>query len=354
MNAKAQALLDKIKQQNENVAAIQQYWTSLFPDFSVPSTITTLAWLQRYDFETVVAGLDAAVIQASKRLEDEPMTAEQAISYASATMRDKHRETLSPEEQERRKHSKTRSEAGKKGAQARWKNKDASDNKAETANLPSNVMSLPSDAKALSPAYACSNVYAPALATAHATAVEHASKPTAATPPVTLAPLAAARTAIQSLKENLEPRTETGVSKFPPNKKTKQAPDGAAYPQGFDSWSNADRLEWLAGHGLPGAVSRSTRQEIEDELDAAGTEPERYEPPLPPLAAAQKLRDSLCSGHSKPFWMAYAKEDRDKLREIMDDIEHCTNCQRGIAEARAADVARAKIKAKAADLAGQP
>jgi Helix-turn-helix domain len=39
----------------------------------------------------------------------------------------------------------------------------------------------------------------------------------------------------------------------------KCAPDGTPYPDGFDAWTNAKRLEWLVARGLPTATNGSAR-----------------------------------------------------------------------------------------------
>jgi hypothetical protein len=236
--SKASELLAKLQQTNENVEAIQQYWTSLFPDLPSLSTITIRAWLQRYDFDTVVAGLDAAVLQASKRLDGKPMNQGQVVNYASATMRDVVFNQMTPDEKAH--ISKIRSEAAKK----RW-------NKARISKDLRPVVSVCSD---LHTAYACSDSSSPADATASACADALPSVAAAATPPV-----ASPSGVSQKQKpENLD----RGV---PPNKANKKtAKDGTPFPSDFDSWSNNDRLIWLTKH------DKKHRLQTFDDLDDEG------------------------------------------------------------------------------------
>jgi hypothetical protein len=81
--------------------------------------------------------------------------------------------------------------------------------------------------------------------------------------------------------------------KLKPKPKPKTAPDGVPYPDGFDSWENQGRLDWLAQHGLKvGSLPKIKgtleydramrdaeerhRQEFDEELCR---EPEEYRPP---------------------------------------------------------------------------
>ena len=64
---KAQALLEKLRQQKEESAALQEYWASSFPEFPVPDFRQMKIWLDSYDFDTVVYGLDVVLKQHSKR-----------------------------------------------------------------------------------------------------------------------------------------------------------------------------------------------------------------------------------------------------------------------------------------------
>jgi len=236
MNTKAAALLARIKQQDEELIAIQHYWQALFTDLPIPQPVTVRAWLQRYDFDVVVAGLDAALIQASKRLEGKPMNQGQVVNYASATMRDIHRGTLPPEEQERLKHSEVRSKAAK----ARWNRANVAAKKEETQNLHQDALvstDLHEVGCALHTAYACSLSHA--NATASALAPE--SKPAAAAPPV---PHPVKKEQEQNQNQKPTPAAHAGAKQ----ERTKTAKDGTPYPDGFDSWGNVRRLDWLYDH----------------------------------------------------------------------------------------------------------
>jgi hypothetical protein len=67
MSQNSEALLAKIKQQKEEVEAIQALWRSLFRNFTPPDYINCSIWLDRHDFETVVYGLKAAGVNLNKK-----------------------------------------------------------------------------------------------------------------------------------------------------------------------------------------------------------------------------------------------------------------------------------------------
>ena len=60
-------LLAKIEQQKQERAALAKLWESLFPGCPVPGERQFTIWLNRYDFETVVAGLEKALQQEQRR-----------------------------------------------------------------------------------------------------------------------------------------------------------------------------------------------------------------------------------------------------------------------------------------------
>ena len=114
----ATQLLAKIAQQKEEIEAIQQYWASIFPTFEVLPPTQAKVWLDKFPFECVVAGIDAMVVQANKRLQaKQPMTAEEAMAYASAAMRD----SGLTDEQRAAKHAE-RVESGRRGGKNRARN----------------------------------------------------------------------------------------------------------------------------------------------------------------------------------------------------------------------------------------
>jgi hypothetical protein len=97
-------------EQKEQVAALTKLWEELFPEFTQPGTRQFKVWLNRYDFEAVVAGLEKALQQEQRREqryeEDQrncivgtacgtgpyipaapkPMTCEEIVKYASGVM----------------------------------------------------------------------------------------------------------------------------------------------------------------------------------------------------------------------------------------------------------------------------
>jgi hypothetical protein len=100
----------KIERQKQERAALAKLWESLFPGCPVPGERQFTIWLNRYDFETVVAGLEKALQQEQRREqrydEDrrkclagtawdtgpyiptaaEPMTCGEIVKYASGVM----------------------------------------------------------------------------------------------------------------------------------------------------------------------------------------------------------------------------------------------------------------------------
>jgi hypothetical protein len=101
MSKSSEALLEKLKQEKEEVEAIQALWRSLFRSFVAPDYLQCHVWLDRHkDFDTVVYGLKATAVCLNKKAtaldELEESTEEQAeatlwaradiIKYASACM----------------------------------------------------------------------------------------------------------------------------------------------------------------------------------------------------------------------------------------------------------------------------
>jgi hypothetical protein len=114
-------LLEKLKHKREEAEAIRAYWAEKLSGLKLPEEHLQ-SWLITYDFETIAIGIDAGAIQRSKRLaQRKPMTAEEAVLYASAAMRDKRYEAMSDDEKAHI-HA-VRSEAGKKGNAKRWEAK---------------------------------------------------------------------------------------------------------------------------------------------------------------------------------------------------------------------------------------
>jgi len=127
--SKASELLQKLQQQRENREAIQAYWLELFPERGELKQTQVNSWLTQYDFDTIIAGLDAAVIKVNKvdhavdaGKSSEEMTASRVVKYASMCMRnagltDEERQALDDKREALRA---ARSAAGKKGNAKRW------------------------------------------------------------------------------------------------------------------------------------------------------------------------------------------------------------------------------------------
>jgi hypothetical protein len=117
--SKAKELLEKLKRRREEAEAVCAYWAEVLPNLGHVPEAHLQSWLGTFDFDTIVAGIDAAVVQRSKRqAKDDPMEAGQAVLYASAVMRNLKYKSLPEEERERIRAAK--SEAGKKGNAKRW------------------------------------------------------------------------------------------------------------------------------------------------------------------------------------------------------------------------------------------
>jgi hypothetical protein len=128
---KASELIEKARQRRQDGEAIKTYWADVLPNCGAVPEEHLNSWLGTFDFDTIVAGIDATVIQRSKRKaqhdlgKGEPMTPAQTVLYASATMRNLRYKSLPDEEREaiaERKAaiSAARSAAGKKGNEVRW------------------------------------------------------------------------------------------------------------------------------------------------------------------------------------------------------------------------------------------
>ncbi len=94
MAANAKELLQQITKQKEDTQAIQELWSSLFPEFPVADARQCQVWLRIYSFEQVVEGLEIANFKLHRRTNDpqpspygETMDRMQAIKYASGAMK---------------------------------------------------------------------------------------------------------------------------------------------------------------------------------------------------------------------------------------------------------------------------
>src|SRR6267378_8292533 len=86
-------LLAHIAEQKEQVKALTVLWEELFPEFKEPGTRQFKVWLNTYGFDTVVYGLNAALVLCNKRATKEveghagPATASDVVQYASGSMK---------------------------------------------------------------------------------------------------------------------------------------------------------------------------------------------------------------------------------------------------------------------------
>jgi hypothetical protein len=103
-NSKAAALLACIKQQKEEVDALTVLWGETFPQFNAPDTRQFKVWLNIYDFDTVVLGIEKTLnwynkivqAEATAVVGDETVAAKaklasidttQIVKYASGCMK---------------------------------------------------------------------------------------------------------------------------------------------------------------------------------------------------------------------------------------------------------------------------
>ena len=61
-------LLAKIASEKQDIAAVLQYFTYLFPKLTPPEPLQIKMWLNRHDLDTIVYGLNAVGTALNKRL----------------------------------------------------------------------------------------------------------------------------------------------------------------------------------------------------------------------------------------------------------------------------------------------
>ena len=236
--SKATDLLEKLEQRKEAIAVVEAYWEELFPEFGSLQRTQVQAWLTLYDLETVVAGLESTslkvnkVNQAAEEGRCVEMTPLRVVKYASTCMRnagltDEERQAL---EDKKEKIKAARSAAGKKGNEKRWH---------QDATVCDDLRSDATNCNVLPKCTGSGSVTGSGLGTGTST-----GEPDPATPGLPSTP-----EGLEAKPENPEP-TPSAVSGVVPNKnrKTKTAPDGVPYPDGFNDWSNKKRLDWLQEH----------------------------------------------------------------------------------------------------------
>jgi len=230
---KAQELLEKLKRRREEAEAVCAYWAEVLPNLGRVPEAHLQSWLGTYDFDTIVAGVDGAVIQRSKRFaKGDPMDAEQAVRYASAVMRDLRYKAMPEEERkvlEERKARihEVRSAAGKAGrAKQLQQGAQACREFAQVCqDLPDVAQPLPNTYTGSSSGSGSSSL---SSSHTHTAASASQAKPAAAAPPVSH-PLGKAEEKTQT---NTNPVGALGLSKTANQDNTKtEKPKGKPCPK---------------------------------------------------------------------------------------------------------------------------
>jgi hypothetical protein len=126
----AQDIKETLRIRQENREVIQTYWLELFPELGELSHTQANAWLTQYDLDTIIVGLDSALIKVNKvdhavedgRVKGGKMDATRVIKYASMCMRNTgltEEERQAKDEAAKALRAK-RSSAGKLGNAKRW------------------------------------------------------------------------------------------------------------------------------------------------------------------------------------------------------------------------------------------
>jgi hypothetical protein len=147
----AKETLERIRQWREMKEVVGAYCTEALPDVQL-SAAQLQGWVSRWDLETILAGLDAAIIQASKRdAADNPMTGADIVKFASAVMNREHIESLPAEERQAREAKKAEISAKRSAAGKAGRAKQLSDFAPACPDLPGFAQGLPTE---------CENEYA--------------------------------------------------------------------------------------------------------------------------------------------------------------------------------------------------
>jgi hypothetical protein len=114
---------ERIRQMRETKETVVAYWAEMIPGVELPPAQLN-GWAVRFDLDTMIAGLEAAVLQLSK---SEANGGEaDAVKVASSVMNRIHLENLPADErlklkEKRHRIREVRSAAGKAGNEKRWK-----------------------------------------------------------------------------------------------------------------------------------------------------------------------------------------------------------------------------------------
>jgi hypothetical protein len=251
----AKDILEKLKQRREDAEVIKAYWEGVLPGIGNLPESQLQGWMQRFGLATIIAGLDAAVIKRSKLdAKGEKLGVQEAVDYASGAMRETHFEAM-PEE-ERRAYvdkmlaiSAKRSEAGKKGRAKQLAEgaKTCREFAQVCPDLPDVARPLPSGngfgfdvGSGSGPALASAGASGDAVALGGGSAAEkRAVTPLGKTKTETAKPETNPAAVSSSLANRKTVQTEK-----PKTKTISTAAGRRTPPPGFNSWSNAERLEW--------------------------------------------------------------------------------------------------------------
>jgi hypothetical protein len=99
---KASDLLEKLKQRREEAEAVRAYWADALPSIGTLPEPQLQGWLQRFNLDIIIGGIDAAVILRSKRdAKGEKLPTQEAVDYASKSMHEAHFEAMPEEERQK-------------------------------------------------------------------------------------------------------------------------------------------------------------------------------------------------------------------------------------------------------------
>jgi len=209
-----QELKETMRLRRETAQMVREYWAEMMPKLGEIPEPQLQGWLSRFDLDTMIEGINAAMIVRSKQdAAGKKTSVQDAVNYASGAMN-----KLRPADPEKTARiSAARSRAGKIGRAK------------QLSEFAQSCPDLPKVAQPLPPAYVYG--FGSGFDVASAVAVDCDDE-------VALLP---------------RHRPEVPQS-------SKSASDGVPYPQGFDDWFNADRITWLADHSHRPAV-RSPEQD---------------------------------------------------------------------------------------------
>jgi hypothetical protein len=239
-----QELKEKMRLRRETAEMVKEYWAEMMPKLGDIPEPQLQGWLSRFDLDTMVEGINAAMIIRSKQdAAGKKTVLQEAVNYASGAMN-----KLRPVDPEKAAHiSAVRSEAGKKGGRKRLQNQQEAVQEfaAVCDDLPKICSALPKIASGLNNGPDTDSDSGFDFGFDSGSAVDCAHEV------ASLPPDAARRTVVHEQEQKKKPEAKVKtVEPTPPvvSAAPKTAPDGTLYPEGFDSWMNTERLDWLAQH----------------------------------------------------------------------------------------------------------